>query len=113
MIDWQGHVEELKRTLAHGETRLERKRAEVDAQVRAVDETSQRLVRQAEELQQQEKLVTKRRGEVERHLEDMRQWYRHKLRELAGIRDETEEAASIVPVLSNAMMLTRPSASRW
>lgn len=97
LIDWQGHVEELKRTLAHGETRLERKRAEVDAQVRAVDETSQRLVRQAEELQQQEKLVTKRRGEVERHLEDMRQWYRHKLRELAGIRDETEEAASPSP----------------
>jgi chromosome segregation ATPase len=89
LIDWQGHVEELKRTLAHGETRLERRRAEMDAQVRAVDATSQRLARQAEELQQQEKLVTERRGEVERHLEDMRQWYRHKLRELAGIRDET------------------------
>jgi chromosome segregation ATPase len=93
LIDWQGHVEELKRTLAHGETRLERKRAEVDAQVRAVDATSQRLARQAEELQHQEKLVTERRGEVERHLDDMRQWYRHKLRELAGIRDEAEEAA--------------------
>jgi hypothetical protein len=97
LIDWQGHVEELKRTLAHGETRLERKRAEVDAQVRAVDATSQRLARQAEELQQQEKLVTERRGEVERHLEDMRQWYRQKLRELAGIRDDADASTPLLP----------------
>jgi hypothetical protein len=95
LIDWQGHVEELKRTLSRGETRLERRRAEVDAQVRAVDATSQRLARQAEELQQQEKLVTQRRGEVERHLDDMRQWYRHKLRELAGIRDPADESATL------------------
>jgi chromosome segregation ATPase len=88
LIDWQGQVEDLKRALARGETRLERKRAEVDRQVRAVDETSQRLALQAEELQQQEKAVAEKRGEVERHLEDMRLWYRRKLREMAGIRDE-------------------------
>src|SRR5262249_24067262 len=91
LIDWQGQVEELKRSLARGETRLERKRAEVDRQVRAVGETSQRLARQAEELQQQVKALAERRDEVERHLEDMRLWYRRKLRELAGIRDVTDE----------------------
>jgi hypothetical protein len=106
LIDWQGHVEELRRTLAHGETRLERKRAEVDAQVRAVDETSQRLARQAEELQQQERLVVERRGEVERHLEDMRQWYRQKLRELAGIRDNTGPDAS--PLVSTDIDAGQP-----
>ncbi len=91
LIDWQGHVEDLKRSLARGETRLERRQAQVDAQVRAVDETSQRLARQAQELEEQERAVAERRTEVEQHLEDMRLWYRRKLRELAGIRDETEE----------------------
>src|SRR5262249_20045088 len=94
LIDWQGHVEDLKRSLARGETRLERKRAEVDAQVRAVDETSQRLARQAEELQQQERVVAERRGEGERHLEGMRLWDRMKLRELAGIRDAVHQQAN-------------------
>jgi hypothetical protein len=77
LLDWQGQVAEIKRALAQGETRLERRQAEVDA-------TSARLAQEAEELQQQQRQVAERRDEVHRHLEDMREWYRRKLRELAA-----------------------------
>lgn len=83
LIDWQGQVAEIKRSLAQDETRLERRQAEVDEQARQVDATSARLALEAEQLQQQHRVVAERRQEVERHLEDMREWYRRKLRELA------------------------------
>jgi hypothetical protein len=91
LIDWQAQVAEMKRALAQGETRLERRLAEVDEQARQVDATSARLARQAEQLQEQERLVAERRGEVEQHLEDMRVWYRRKLRELSGRAAEEAE----------------------
>ncbi|HEX5272683.1 MAG TPA: hypothetical protein VFW33_19435, partial [Gemmataceae bacterium] len=97
LIDWQAQVAEMKRSLAHGETRLERRLAEVDEQARQVDATSARLARQAEELQEQQRQVAERRGEVEQHLEDMREWYRRKLRELTGRADEGAEADEAVP----------------
>jgi chromosome segregation ATPase len=87
MIAWQGQIAEMKQSLAHGETRLERRQARVEEQARQMDETSARLALQAELLEQQERSVAQRRGEVNRHLEDMREWYRFKLRELAGLED--------------------------
>src|SRR5262249_61350058 len=50
----------------------------------------------AEQLQQQERRVTERRGEVDRHLIDMREWYRRKMRELAGL-DDAEQTQTTVP----------------
>ena len=50
-----------------------------------MDAATERLARQAEDLQQQERLVTERREEMDRHLTDMREWYCRKLRELAGV----------------------------
>jgi chromosome segregation ATPase len=79
LIEWQGRVTEMRQVLAQDGTRLERKQAEVAA-------TSQQLARQAAELHVQERQVVERRGEVERHLNDMREWYRRKLRELAESR---------------------------
>lgn len=84
LIEWQGEVAEMKRTLAHDETRLERRQAQVDEAARQVDAGQTRLAQQAEELHQQERVVAERRDEMERHLSDMREWYRRKLRELAG-----------------------------
>jgi chromosome segregation ATPase len=75
LIEWQARVAELKRSLSQDETRRERRHAEVEA-------TSARLARQAEDLDAQERAVTLRRDEMERHLADMRDWYRRKLREL-------------------------------
>lgn len=91
LLEWQGHVEDMRRALARDESRLERRRAEVDAQARQAGETTARLAKQAEELRQQERAVAERRSEVERHLEDMRQWYRRKWRELAGVPEQAGE----------------------
>jgi chromosome segregation ATPase len=76
LITWQGQVAEMRRDLSRDESRLERRHAEVEA-------TSVRLAQQAEQLQVQEREVTERRDEVDRHLADMREWYRRKLRELS------------------------------
>jgi hypothetical protein len=75
LIEWQGQVGEMKQSLGQNETRLEQRRAEVDA-------ASVRLARQAEQLEAQEREVTERRDEMERHLSEMQGWYRRKLREL-------------------------------
>ena len=85
LIDWQGQIAELKRLLARDETRLERRQAQADERARAMDAQSQRLAEHAEELQEQERAVADRRLEMDSHLVDMREWYRRKLRELAGI----------------------------
>src|SRR5262249_44365394 len=107
LLDWQGQLAELKLTLARDETRLERRQAEVEEQAAQVASTSQRLAEQAEQLQQQQRVVAERRQEVDRHLDDMREWYRRKLRELAqekesGIRsqeseDSRQEPSSLTP----------------
>jgi hypothetical protein len=93
LIDWQSQVAELKRSLAQGESRLERRQAEVEEQVRQADVASARLAEQAEQLQEQQREVAERRGEMQRHLEEMREWYRRKLRELAGTETAEEGTA--------------------
>jgi hypothetical protein len=90
LLDWQSQVNELKQTLAQGQTSLVRRQAEVEEQARQIDSTSQRLAQQAEQLHEQQQEVAERRGEMERHLLDMREWYRRKLRELAGVNEEAK-----------------------
>lgn len=85
LSEWQAQLAELKHSLAHGETRLERRLAEVEARARQIDTESQQLAEQAENLEHQERQVVVRRQEVDRHLTDMREWYRKKIREISGI----------------------------
>jgi hypothetical protein len=92
VVEWEGRIAELKQALHLDETRLERRASEVSEQAQRVANTSARLAEQAEQLQQQERLVTERRGEVDRHLIDMREWYRRKMRELAGLEADPVEA---------------------
>jgi chromosome segregation ATPase len=92
LIAWQGQLAEMRRTLAQGETRLERRQAQVDEQARRLDASSARLAQQAEQLQEQERVVVERREEIGRHLDDMRDWYRRKLRELSERRRLEEES---------------------
>lgn len=94
LIDWQAQVTDLKRLFAQDATLLERKQAKVEEQARTIDETSQRLAQEAERLTEQERQVLDRRHEVDRHLIDMREWYRHKLRELAGVTNGPSASAS-------------------
>jgi chromosome segregation ATPase len=86
LIEYQGQLAEMKRSLVQGETRLERRQAEVHQAAMQIDATSARLAKQAEEIQEQERAVAERRDEMERHLADMREWYRRKLRELADAK---------------------------
>src|SRR5262249_18022875 len=85
LIEWQGQVGEMKQTLLNGESRLERRQAEVEEQGQKIATTSARVAQAAEQLQETGRQVAGRGGEVDRHLIDMREWYRRKMRELAGI----------------------------
>jgi uncharacterized phage infection (PIP) family protein YhgE len=95
LIDWQGQMADMKRLLALGETRLGRRQAEVAEQAKQIDATSARLAKQAEQLDLQERVVAERRDEVQRHLDDMRDWYRRKLRELSGLKEATIEEGGL------------------
>ncbi len=96
ILEWQGRLTELRQALHLNESRVERRASEVDEQARQIADTSARLAQQVEQLQQQERQVGERRGEVDRHLSDMQEWYRRKMRELAGL-DLTESSESAAP----------------
>ncbi len=101
LIEWQGQVGEMKQVLQQGESRLDRQRAEVDEQARALASTSARLAEQAEDLERQQRQASERRAEVDRHLVEMREWYRRKLRELAGLDGNAAEVGgtdAVVPL---------------
>jgi hypothetical protein len=88
--------------LARDQTRLERKHAEADERARAIEAQTQQLSQHAEELHEQERAVADRRLEIDHHLVEMRDWYRRKLRELAGIPltpdGVTEAPLTILPL---------------
>ena len=88
LIEWQGQVLEMKRTLTHSESRLDARQAAVEEATKQVDATTQHLAEQAEQLQRERAAVSARRMEMERHLADMREWYRKKLRDLASSKAE-------------------------
>ncbi|MBA4189141.1 MAG: hypothetical protein C0467_14180 [Planctomycetaceae bacterium] len=90
LIDWQGQVTDMKRTLASSESRLDAKQAAVETAAKQADATTVQLAEQAEQLRREREAVSERRTEVERHLGDMREWYRRKLRELAGGNSEAK-----------------------
>lgn len=96
MIGWQGQIADLKRLLASDATRLELREAQVEERAREVGVASQEIAERAEALAQEEQHVAGKRQEIDRHLLDMREWYRHKLRELAGM-DQTEASAAGTP----------------
>lgn len=84
LVEWQGKVAEIKQALARGEVRLETKHAEVAETARQAEATSIHIAEQVEQLRREREEVGLRRTEMERHLADMREWYRRKLKELAG-----------------------------
>lgn len=88
LIEWQGQVAEMKRTLTQSESRLDARQAAVDQAARQVDVSTQHLAEQAEQLQRERDDVSVRRAEMERHLTEMREWYRKKLRDLAASNAE-------------------------
>ncbi len=83
LLDWQSKVGELKTLMAQSEHRIDTKQADLIAASRRSDETALELARRMEQLRIDQDDVSERRVQVERHLADMREWYRKKLRDLA------------------------------
>ena len=92
LVEWQAKVGELRQGMGQSESRVEQKQAELEALAEQTRTANEEIARQATELRQERKLVAEKRSEMERHLGDMRDWYRRKLRELAAGRavDETD-----------------------
>src|SRR5262249_24634877 len=93
LIEWQGRIGEMKQALRDGSSRLELRTAEVEEQARRGAEGQVRLSEESAQLEGERRLVAEKRGEMDRHLSDMRDWYRKKLRELAGV-DVPEDAGT-------------------
>ncbi len=95
LIEWQGTVADMRRLLSSSENRIEAKTvAATEAATAAADATRQ-LVEETERLRREREELSLKRGEMERHLSDMREWYRKKLRELAktNSKDEAKPAS--------------------
>ncbi len=91
LVEWQGNLTEMRQSLLRGESRLDRRSAEVEERAQQVAVVRQELAHQAEQLHEAEREVEEKRGEMTRHLSEMREWYRKKMRELSGIDSETLE----------------------
>ena len=53
LIEWQGQIAEMKRTLTHSESRLDARQAAIDQAAHQVDATTQHLAEQAEQLRRE------------------------------------------------------------
>ncbi|MBX9625763.1 MAG: hypothetical protein K2X82_18330, partial [Gemmataceae bacterium] len=90
-----------RRGLSQGEARLDARQAAVDEAARRADATTRDLAEQADALRREREAVAARRTEVERHLADMREWYRRKLRELAAGNAESRTPQPVGPRLAD------------
>jgi chromosome segregation ATPase len=101
LVEWQGHLTEMRQSLVRGESRLDRRQAEVEERAQHVAAEREELAHQAEQLQEAVRQVEHKHGEVTRHLGDMREWYRKKMRELAGIdsaANDADDEPDVVPM---------------
>jgi hypothetical protein len=92
VLEWQAKVGDLKASLSHGADRLDAKKSVADAAARKAEDATRELLRQQELLKEERSQVEARRTEVERHLGDLREWYRRKLRDLAAAKADLAEA---------------------
>ncbi|QEL16204.1 hypothetical protein [Limnoglobus roseus] len=106
LLDWQSKIGDVRQQFTSAETRIEQRQSEVETATRQIAETRDDLTRQSQEIVAERRKVIDKRAEMERHLGEMRDWYRRKLRELAAGRrvDESdmpkfgEEPATLLPV---------------
>lgn len=92
LVEWQGTVADIRRHLASSETRIEAKHTAAAEAATAAADATRKLAEEADKLRREREELAARRTEVERHLSDMREWYRKKLRELAKANAKGEPA---------------------
>ncbi len=84
LIDWQGKISEMKAGAVQNEVRIARKPGDTEAAAREIDAAGAHLARQAAELQQKEAFREQDKNETAYQPTDMRDWFRYRLKELAG-----------------------------
>lgn len=97
LIEWQGTVADMRRLLSSSENRLDAKQAAAAEAATAASDAAKQLAEETDRLRREREELTVRRTEVERHLSDMREWYRKKLRELAQSRADGKRTADAPP----------------
>ena len=118
--DWQAKVLEVKKSMNQSDSRVSDRHADLEAAEQRIETMRQELARRTEELHEEQRIANEKRNEMERHLADMREWYRHKLRDLAAGRTiddsdmpdwekaETRTADTILPMPSPPSTLRLP-----
>ncbi|MDY3554503.1 hypothetical protein R5W24_003627 [Gemmata sp. JC717] len=111
LIEWQGTVADMRRLLSSSENRLDAKQAAAAEAATAANDAAKQLAEETDRLRREREELAVRRTEVERHLSDMREWYRKKLRELAQSRGDGKRGADAPPDdPPNAPRLHEPAA---
>ena len=94
VVDWQSKIGDLRKAMVASETRIDHKKADIELASKKSDDAAVELARRLEQLRLEQDDLHSRRGQVEQHLSDMREWYRKKLRDLAGDKVELPPAPS-------------------
>ena len=84
LIEWQHNLIEIKLALQTGESELERKQAKFETQAQILQQQTDNLSKKEHTLREKEGEVLAQTKEVHRHLDDMRAWYRSKIKDLSG-----------------------------
>lgn len=84
LIEWQHNLIGIKLALQTGESELERKQAKFETQTQILQQQSESLSKKELNLREKEGEVLAQTKEVQRHLDDMRAWYRNKIKDLSG-----------------------------
>lgn len=119
MIDWQAQIKAAQRTIKSEDKALDVRQSRVEAQSQIVVEGAEKLAAQGAVMEVQQEIVAEQRGELDRHVGDLRGWYRQKMRELAGGAEEAEivdatasqiegEDSPLVPTDRDILSITGP-----
>jgi len=84
LIEWQHNLIDIKLALQTGESELERKQAKFETQAQILQQQTDNLSKKEHNLREKEGEVLAQTKEVHRHLDDMRAWYRNKIKDLSG-----------------------------
>lgn len=90
MIDWQAQVKDVQRLIKKEDKVVENRQARVENQEKELDAAAQDLAVEDALLNSQKHTVAEQRNDLDRHVGDLREWYRRKMRELAGGGAEAE-----------------------
>ncbi len=99
MIDWQAQIKDVQRVLKKEDKGIENRQARVEDQAHQVDSAARELAVENAILDSQKGTVAEQRHDLDRHVGDLREWYRRKMRELAGGAAEADLVDATVALI--------------